>query len=360
MITRTLGASGLEVSALGVGCWAIGGPDTNLGLPIGWGPIDDSIALAGLERAYELGVSLFDVADVYGHGRAERTLGRLVAQVPRSSLTLSSKVGYFTGTAEHGYHPTHIRHQLEQTLDNLGTDHLDIYFFHHPEFGADDKYLDGAIETMHDFLAKGLIRTIGLRGPHRYALDRVTGTDRGDKYSRFHHLFTRIRPDILAVRDNLLTPQSRSGIFTVADEHDCGVLITKPLSQGLLTGSHDPNNPRRFGPGDHRSRKHWFTPAAIATITEGLDKVRAHVGPAATDLIRSALWSCLQRSDNAAVLVGFTTPEQILTNINCLADAPSPDQIDTVRTIMAAVQQRLDAAGEVFIDQTPPEGAGHG
>ncbi len=67
---------------MGIGCWAIGGPDVNLGLPMGWGPIDEGAALAGLERAYELGTSLFDTADVYGHGRSERLLGQLVKQVP--------------------------------------------------------------------------------------------------------------------------------------------------------------------------------------------------------------------------------------------------------------------------------------
>lgn len=119
VMTRTLGSCGLKVSALGVGCWALGGPDSNLGLPMGWGPIEDDQARAGLEQAYALGTTLFDTADVYGHGRSERLLGRLVEQVPRDSLVLSSKVGYFRGTAPHGYHPPHLRHQLEQTLDNL-------------------------------------------------------------------------------------------------------------------------------------------------------------------------------------------------------------------------------------------------
>jgi len=135
MITRILGSSGIEVSGLGLGCWAIGGPDSNLGLPMGWGLIDDATAVAGLEQAWELGVRLFDTADVYGHGRSERLLGRLVAQVPRGQLRLVSKVGYFTGTAAHGYDTGHMRRQLDQTLDNLGTEHVDIYFFHHSEFG---------------------------------------------------------------------------------------------------------------------------------------------------------------------------------------------------------------------------------
>lgn len=255
-ISRTLGSCGLEVSALGVGCWALGGPDTNLGLPMGWGSIDDTQAQAGLERAYGLGATLFDTADVYGHGRSERLLGWLVEQVPRESVVLSSKVGYFRGTAPHSYHPLHMRHQLEQSLDNLRTDYLDIYFFHYAEFGGNDERLDAAIETMGDLRAKGLVRAIGMRGPHRFALDRLGNAGaRGDKVARFRALFERIQPDVLAVRDNLLTPQDRSeGIFAFAADHDCGVLVNKPLAQGLLTGCHHPTAPRVFGEGDHRRR----------------------------------------------------------------------------------------------------------
>lgn len=68
--------------------------------------------------------------------------------------------------------------------------------------------------------------------------------------------------------DNLLTPQDRSdGIFAFAAEHDCGVLINKPLAQGLLTGSHHPAAPRVFGEGDHRARKRWFTRRPWTTST---------------------------------------------------------------------------------------------
>jgi aryl-alcohol dehydrogenase-like predicted oxidoreductase len=358
-ITRTLGSCGLEVSALGVGCWALGGPDTNLGLPMGWGPISDDQARAGLEQAYALGATLFDTADVYGHGRSERLLGRLVERVPRDSLVLSSKVGYFRGTAPHGYHPPHLRHQLEQSLDNLRTGYLDVYFFHHAEFGENDELLDAAIETMWEFRTQGLVRAIGMRGPHRFALDRVNGIGpRTDKVERFRALFERIQPDVLAVRDNLLTPQDRSdGIFAFAAEHDCGVLINKPLAQGLLTGSHDPAVPRVFAEGDHRARKRWFTPAALAILAEGLDELRRHVGDTTEALVRIALWTCLKRYEHAAVLVGFTTPEQIKINLICLEQPSTDAELAAAREIMARVQTRLDASGEVFLDEHTTEAA---
>ena len=140
--TRQLGATGITAPAIGIGCWAIGGPDDNLGMPIGWSTgADEAQSLAGLETAWQRGARLYDTADVYGHGRSERLLGRLIAQIPRHEIVLASKVGYFAGTAEHGFEPRHMRRQLEQSLDNLQTDHLDIYAFHHPNFGTDDRWL---------------------------------------------------------------------------------------------------------------------------------------------------------------------------------------------------------------------------
>ncbi|MFI5783316.1 aldo/keto reductase [Nocardia sp. NPDC051570] len=353
MISRVLGSSGIEVSGIGLGCWAIGGPDSNLGLPMGWGPVADRDAIAGLEHAWESGVTLFDTADVYGHGRSERLLGELVAQVPRHRIRLVSKVGYFAGTAPHGYDAGHMRRQLEQSLANLDTDHLDVYFFHHSEFGTGNERLELALEAMNGFREEGLIRAIGMRGPHRYAPDRVSGAPKTDKEKRFRELFDRIGPQVLAVRDNLLTPSDRShGIFSFAEAHGCGVLINKPLSQGLLTGTYDPTRPRVFGEGDHRSRKRWFTAEAIAVINEGLDQVRALVGPEPGNLVRIALWACLSRSDNAAVLVGFSNPAQVDANLFCLGARPEQELIEQARLIMAGVQQRLDADGEVFVDET--------
>lgn len=358
LTARTL-AGGLTVHPVGVGCWAIGGPDHNLGLPMGWSTADDRASLAGLELAYTLGANLFDTADVYGHGHSERLLGHLVDQVDRDSLVLSSKVGYFAGTAAHAYLPSAMRRQLETSLENLRTDRLDIYFFHTSEFGPDDRYLDDAIAQMRDFQRQGLVRCVGMRGPHRYAPHRLTQprSARPDKHARFRALFDRVRPDFLAVRHNPLTPPAPAGeqdIFTLAADHRTSILINKPLGQGLLTGKYDPRRPPRFGDGDHRQRKRWYTPDALAVIDRGLAPLRDRFGPSTQDLARVVLAYSLQRADNAAVLVGFTTPDQIRENLTALDTPLSADDLTFVRATLGQLQQDLDAAGEVFLDETAP------
>ena len=330
---RRLGSSGLEVSVLGVGCWAIGGPGVNLGLPMGWSTAEDDAALRGLLRAFELGATLFDTADVYGQGHSERLLGCFLRQVRREQVVVCSKVGYFRGTAANAYQPLHLRHQLEQTLENLGTDYLDVYFLHNFDFGPDDAYLPAAIERMRSFQSAGLVRAVGMRGPHRLATERLSTPKaaRRDKQARFREVFALVRPEVLAVRYNLLTPDLDPGgpgdVFPFAARHGAGVLVNKPLGQGLLTGKYDPIRPPAFRPGDHRLRKRWFAPAGLAMVHEGLAPLRQRFGARPADLVRVALRYCLQRADGAAVLVGFTTPEQVEMNLTCLGAPLTDDEL---------------------------------
>lgn len=353
LLRRELGSSGIEVFPLGVGCWAIGGEGFNLGLPMGWSTAEDEASLQGLMRAFEQGASLFDTADVYGHGHSERLLGRFLREVPRNQVVIASKIGYFAGTAPNAYHPLHMRHQLEQTLENLGTDYLDIYFFHNFNFGTRDMYLTDAIEQMRSFREQGLVRAIGMRGPHRFALERLITpkNERDDKYARFQQVFEQLQPQVLAVRYNMLTPDGPDDIFAWSTRHRVGVLINKPLGQGLLTGKYDADCPPMFGPGDHRIRKRWFTPAALAVIRDGLEPLRHRFGPQQADLVRVALRYCLQRAENAAVLVGFTTPEQIEMNFSCLDEPLTEGDFLFVRATMRALNRALDAGGEVFLDE---------
>lgn len=354
LVSRTLGRTGIQVPGLGMGCWPIGGPDTNLSVPMGWSTADDVESAAGLRLAYSLGVRLFDTADVYGHGKSERLIGGLVAEVPRDGLVLTSKVGYFAGTAAHGYEPIHMRHQLEQTLHNLSTDYLDIYFLHHPDFGIDDRWLAGAVDAMRGFREQGLVRAIGIRGPHRYAPERINGTagSRPDKFARFERLFLHVEPDVLAVRDNLLTPAERTqGVLALATRYRCGVLFNKPLGQGLLTATSLTEAFRSFGPGDHRLRKRWFTSDARAVIAAGLREVQQAVGDDPEALISLALWSCLDRYVDSAVLAGFTTAGQVAQNVNAVRVRPQGDHLQAARRIMSRVQQQLDAGGSIFTDE---------
>lgn len=120
---------------------------------------------------------------------------------------ISSKVGYFAGTSRHPYHPEQMRRQFATTLDNLGTDYLDVYHLHSSDFGENDEYLAGAVAVVRELREQGMIRAVGMRAPHTFAEEWATDADpRSAAITRWLHLFDQVRPDVATVRYNLLSP----------------------------------------------------------------------------------------------------------------------------------------------------------
>ena len=134
MFKRTLGCSRIQVSALGLGCWAIGGPFWRNGVPVGWGKVDDTESIRAIHRALDLGINFFDTADVYGCGHSERVLGQALAR-RRERVRIATKFGqvFIEETRQAiGYDtsPEHIRRACEASLRRLGTDYMDLYQLH--------------------------------------------------------------------------------------------------------------------------------------------------------------------------------------------------------------------------------------
>src|SRR6476660_318453 len=134
---RKLGQTGIEVSEISLGCWTLGGLNWVNGNANGWANVDEVDVRRAIDFALEKGVNHFDNADVYGNGKAERMLARVLGDRSRR-VTIATKVGHFPGTAEHAYQATHIRHQCEQSLINLNRDVIDLYYLHHGDFGPGD------------------------------------------------------------------------------------------------------------------------------------------------------------------------------------------------------------------------------
>jgi aryl-alcohol dehydrogenase-like predicted oxidoreductase len=326
-----------EVSAIGAGCWAIGGPAANNGAPIGWDDVDPGRAYAGLVEAHDLGVTLFDTADVYGLGRSERLLGRLLREVDRTDVVLSSKVGHFAGTGPHPYDPAQVRHQFATTLRNLGTDYLDLYFLHSNDFGDGDRYLPGVIELMRDWQEQGLVRAVGIRAPHTFAEEWAAGDgERAAEAARFLHLFNAVKPDVVGARYNLLSPlygKGETDIFAFARRHGAGVLVRQALGQGLLLSDRQPGKPA-FGSGDHRSVDSKFTPEALARLECRLAPLRARFGSGTAATARVALRYALQHAPDSPVLVGFRDADQIHTTLTSLGEPLTSEEITEIRALL--------------------------
>ncbi|RKN03635.1 aldo/keto reductase [Streptomyces radicis] len=344
---RTIPGLGREVSSVGAGCWTIGGPAINDGRPIGWGGVCERAAFKGLLRAHALGVTLYDTADVYGLGRSERLLGRLLRETHRQELVISSKVGHFSGTARHPYLPQQMESQLATTLDNLGTDHLDLYHLHSDDFGPRDTHLGPAIATMHGLRARGIVRAIGMRAPHRLAAEWANDPAHplGRQARRFLTLFRAIRPDVITVRYNLLSPLHPAGetdIFAFARAEGVGVLMKQVLGQGLLLGTQRARQAAGFSPADHRSRKS-VDPDLLNAVEAALHRLAHRFGDRRGDLARVAVHYALHDHPHAAALVGFRDASQLNATLARVDEPLDNDDIAFARAVMTPARERMNA-----------------
>jgi len=302
---RPVGTTNISVSEIGLGCWAIGGPNWEKGsIPSGWSPINDNDALNGIAYAIDHGITHFDNADCYGDGRAEQLLGKAI-QSHSNDVVVSSKVGWINSGFDHPYCAENIRHQCETTLQNLKRDYVDIYYFHHGDFGRSDQYLSEAITTMHQLKTEGKIRAIGL-----------------STYSQkqFKRLIPRIKPDAVQCWAHLMDYHfiaKNSTLQNLCKEYKISIIGFQPLNQGILLDKYDPHNPPLFGKGDHRSGLQKFSKDQLLDTHERLVQLKDKYGESIEELAAIAFRFVLNHQSVASTLVGFRNKKQVRENLTC-------------------------------------------
>ncbi len=329
---RILGKSGLKVTEVGLGCWAIGGPSwDDHGNQVGWSGSNDEDSIAGLHKAYELGINHWDTADVYGKGHSERLIGKVFSDgVKREDIILATKVGWFKGTADHPYDPLLVKHQFEQSLQNLRTDYVDIYYFHTPFFGDENKYLESAAAVIHKLREEGKIRFIGQSA---YSMDQ------------FINVCPVTKPEILQLPYNALknpfdTPDN--DIFSWAEGNDLGVVMFGTYAMGLLLGKYDPKNPPKFDEGDIRSERENFAPDFINNLEPALQQLRDKFGSDPQTLAWVANQYALHKSKNAVAIPGFKNAEQIESNYKTMNRPLTDEEIDFVTEVFQGFKDSVE------------------
>ncbi len=225
---KSLGRSGIAVSALGLGCWAIGGR--------GWGEVSDDESVAALRRGLELGVNFFDTADVYGLGRSERVLARAL-EGRRQDAVIATKFGYSfdeSSQEESGPNasPDYIKKACEDSLRRLNTDYIDLYQFHINEY--DPAQAGEVRDTLETLVAEGKIRAYG------WSTDFPAGA----------RVFAE-GPNCTAIQVNMNALEDAPEIIAVCEEFNLASINRGPLAMGLLTGKFNADS--RLPAGDIRS-----------------------------------------------------------------------------------------------------------
>src|SRR3954451_21382618 len=271
---RKLGKTDVKVSEVSLGCWTMGGLNFVDGTPNGWANVNEEEITAGIKAAIDAGVNHFDSADVYGNGRAERMLARVLDKLGLKStdFVIATKVGHFPGTAEHAYEPAHVRHQCEQSLINLRREYIDLYYFHHGDFGPGDRYLPGAAQVMDELVKEGKVR---IKGQSAYSA------------KDFEKTVPVVRPAVLQSWAHALDDQfirEGSPVANLMKQHGLSFVAFSPLAQARLLDKFDPSKPPQFEPGDHRQNSKAFKADAIAELKPKLQKLKDRFGTTTEDL----------------------------------------------------------------------------
>ncbi|MEU2623886.1 aldo/keto reductase [Streptomyces sp. NPDC007157] len=307
--TRTLGRSGIEVSALGFGCWAIGGEwQDGTGQPLGWGKVDDEESVRAVHRALDLGVTFFDTADTYGAGHSERVLGRALGK-RRDDVVVATKWGNvfdeetrtLTGSDDS---PAYVRRALTASLRRLGTDHVDLYQLHLSD--ADPARAAELRDVCEELVAEGLIRAYGW------------STDDPARAAVFAE-----GPHCTAVQHALNVLQDAPELLRVAEDLGLAAVNRSPLAMGLLGGRR-----QAAGAGDIRSRPPAWLPGfgdgdgADPEWVVRVDALRAVLTGGGRTLAQGALAWIWARSPRTVPIPGFRSVAQAEENAGAMAKGP--------------------------------------
>jgi aryl-alcohol dehydrogenase-like predicted oxidoreductase len=291
---RKLGSQGPEISVVGVGTWAIGGP-----WRFGWGPQDDDESIAALHRAFDAGINWVDTAAVYGLGHAEEIVGQVLRETGEDVLvaTKCGRTWYGRPEGEVGndLRPESIRFELEQSLKRLGTDHVDLYQFHWPDL-ATGTAVEDSWATMAALVDEGKVRFAGVSNFDVELLERC---------EPIRHV------DSLQPPFSLLDRRAAAELLPWCRRNGTGVIAYSPMKSGLLSGSFDAERLRSMPEDDWRRQDPEFAEPLLSANLALAERLRPVAGRHRVGVGAVAVAWVLAQPGVTAAIVGARRPSQI-------------------------------------------------
>jgi aryl-alcohol dehydrogenase-like predicted oxidoreductase len=314
MEQRPIERLGRTVSCVGFGAWQLGAD---------WGDVSEADATAALEASLDAGVTFVDTADVYGDGRSERIIGRVLAGLGDQRPFAATKMGRRLPQVHSSYTPAHFREWLERSRENLGMETLDLVQLHCPpsEVIADDALFDDLDTLVAD-------RVIAAYGVSVETCEQALAAIARPNVATVQIILNAFR---LKPLDEVLPAASAAGV---------GIIARVPLASGLLSGRYDAST--TFGADDHRSYNRTGAAFDVGETFSGLDfetgleavrRLTPHVPPGLT-LAQWALRFVLDQPGVSVVIPGARNVEQARGNAAAARLAPlDPDSIAAIHQV---------------------------
>lgn len=327
MQTRMLGRSGLEVSALGLGC---------MGLSFGYGPATDRKDAVGLIRAaHARGVTFFDTAEAYGPGINEEVVGEALAPV-RDQVVIATKFGFRNGVPADGLdsRPERIRQVADAALLRLRTDRIDLFYQHRVDPNVPIEDVAG---TVKELIQAGKVKHFGL-------------SEAGTESIRRAHAVQPVTA--LQSEYSMWWREPEAEILPLLEELGIGFVPFSPLGKGFLTGKIDADT--TFGDQDFRRTVPRFAPEALQANQALADAVRALAEAKGVTPAQIALGWLLAQRPWIAPIPGTTKLHRLEENLGGADVALTSEDLAAIEAALGAVEvqgDRYTAAHATFINR---------
>lgn len=314
MQTRRLGQTELELTVIGLGTWAIGGP-----WEFGWGPQDDNDSISTILKAIEGGINWIDTAAIYGFGHSEEVVGKAIKELGERPI-IATKCGLVwdqqhrkTNCLERDS----IVCECEASLERLGVDRIDLYQMHWP---IPDEQIEEAWEAMAKLAEQGKVRYVGVSNFNVGQLKRV---EQICPVASLQPPYSMIQRD---VEDELLG---------YCADNNIGVVAYSPMQKGLLTGKFSAERAANLAPDDHRRRDRNFLEPKLGAnlkLVEGLGPIAQRNG---LTLAQLAIAWVLRRKEVTAAIVGARRAGQIAETISAAEGVLGNEDLAEIEGLLA-------------------------